>query len=95
MDAIRMDADDAESALARLIAPHDAPAEDEARTQLREIFASPADLEIHDGTLHVRIDALTAPRRSRALAGPCEDLTATESVYPGTDLRLIYSVTER
>jgi hypothetical protein len=95
MDAIRIATDNAESALARLIAPHDAPAEDEARTLLREIFASPADLEIHDGTLHVRIDALTAPRRSRALAGLCEELTATEAVYPGTDLTLVYSVTER
>jgi hypothetical protein len=95
MDAIRMATDNAESALARLIAPRYARAEDEARTLLREISASPADLEIHDGTLHVLVDALTAPRRSGALGGLCEDRTATETAYPGTDLRLIYSVKER
>ena len=95
MDAVRMATPNAESALARLIAPHYARAEDEARTLPREIFASPADLEIHDGTLHVRIDALPAPRRSRALAGLCEDRTATETAYPGTDLTLVHSVKER
>ena len=40
------------------------------------------------------MDALTAPRRSRALAGLCEDLTATETAYPGTHLTLVYSVKE-
>ena len=95
MDAIRMATDNAESALAPLISLHYARADDEARTLLRETFASPADLEIHDGTLRVRIDALTAPRRSGALAGLCEDLTATETAYPGTDRTLAYSIKER
>ena len=95
MDAIRMATYNAESALARMIAPHYARADDEARTLLREIYTSPADLEIHGDQLHVRIDPLTAPRRSRALAGLCKELTATETVYPGTHLTLVYSVKER
>lgn len=94
MDAIRMATYNAESALTRMIAPHYARADDEARTVLREVFTSPADLEICGDQLHVRIDPLTAPRRSRALAGLCEVLTATETVYPGTDLTLVYSVKE-
>jgi hypothetical protein len=32
------------------------------------------------------------PRRSRAVAGLCAELTATETTYPGTDLVLVYSV---
>ena len=39
-----MATDNAESALAPLISPHYARADDEARTLLRETFASPADL---------------------------------------------------
>jgi hypothetical protein len=39
----------------------------------------------------VRINTLLAPRRSRALAGFAE-LTDTETIYPGTDLVLVYSV---
>jgi transposase len=94
MDAIRMATYNAESALARLIAPHYARAEDDARTLLREIFKASADLEIEGDRLHVRILPLTAPRRTRALAGLCEELTATETLYPGTDLTLVYSVRE-
>jgi hypothetical protein len=40
----------------------------------------------------VRIHPLSAPRRTRALAGLCADLNATRTPYPGTDLTLVYSV---
>jgi len=94
MDAIRMATYNAESALARLIAPHYARAEDEARSLLHEIFRSSADLEIDGATLHVRIDPLSAPRRTRALAELCGELTVTATPYPGTNLTLAYSVKE-
>jgi hypothetical protein len=58
---------------------------------LREIFSSPADLHVLGKQLHVRINTLSAPWRSRALAGFAE-LTDTETIYPGTDLVLVYSV---
>ena len=91
-DAIRMAVYNAESALARLVAPHYRRADDEARTLLGEAFSSPADLEVIGDALHVRINPLSAPRRSRAIAGLCEALNATETNYPGTTLRLVYSV---
>ncbi len=91
-DAIRMATYNAESALARLLAPHYARAEDEARSLLREAFGAPGDLEVVGGELHVRIDPLSAPRRTAAIAGLCQDLTATKTCYPGTQLTLAYSV---
>ena len=91
-DAIRMATYNAESALARLLAPHYARADDEARSLLHEIFRSPADLQINGNQLHVRIHPLSAPRRTRALAGLCADLTATETTYPGTNLTLVYTI---
>ena len=93
-DAIRMATYNGESALARLLAPHYARAEDEARSVLREIFHSPADLQVVGHELHVGIKPLSAPRRTRALAGLCADLTATRTTYPGTDLTLVYAVAE-
>ena len=93
-DAVRMATYNAESGLARLIAPHYARAEDEARSLLREIYTSAGDLEVVGNELHVRITPLSAPRRTRALAGLCANLTETETLYPGTDLRLVYSVRE-
>jgi transposase-like protein len=92
MDAIRMATYNAESALSRLLGPHYARSDDEGRTLLREVFRSPADLEIVGEELHVRINTLSAPRRTRAIAALCEELTATETLYPGTDLKLIYTV---
>ncbi|MGI8685439.1 MAG: putative transposase [Acidimicrobiales bacterium] len=93
-DAIRMATYNAESALARLLAPHYCRAEDEARSLLREIFRSPADLRVVGHELHVGIKPLSAPRRTRALAGLCADLTATRTTYPGTDLTLVYAITD-
>jgi len=37
---------------------------------------------------------LSAPRRTRPIAALCQELTATKTIYPGTDLILVYSVKE-
>ncbi len=90
-DASRMATYNAESALARLLAPHYARADDEARTLLREAFRTPADLQIIGNELHVTLNPLTAPRRTRAINGLCNELTATRTLYPGTNLTLVYT----
>ncbi len=56
-------------ALARVLAPHYARADDEARSLPREAFAAPADLQVAGDELHVRIEPLSAPRRTRAVRG--------------------------
>jgi hypothetical protein len=91
-DAVRMATYNAESSLARLMAPHYARAEDEARSLLREIYKASGDIEVVGSELHVRVAPLSAKRRTRALEALCEELTATETAYPGTDLLLVYSV---
>jgi len=90
--AIRMSAYNAESALARLLRPHYARGEDEGRALLREAFTLSGDLQVVGDTLHVRLDPASAPRRSKAIAALCTELTATETAYPGTELTLAYSV---
>ena len=90
--AIRMSAYNTESTLARLLRPHYSRGEDEARALLREAFTLPGDLQITDTTLHVRLDPASAPRRSKALAALCAELTDTRTRYPGTDLVLAYSI---
>ena len=82
----------AESALVRLLAPHYKRAEDEARSLLREAFSAPADLEVVGDELHVRLNQLSAPRRSLAIAKLCRGLNETRTSYPGRNLRLVYSV---
>jgi len=90
--AIRMSAYNTESALARLLRPHYARGDDEARALLREAFTLSGDLQITGNTLHVRLDPASAPRRSTALAALCVELTDTATRYPGTDLTLAYSI---
>lgn len=91
-DAARMAAWNAEHALARALGPHHARAEDEAHSLLAEAFSASADLEIIGAELHVRLEPLSSPRRSRAIAALCTELTATETTYPGTNHRLVYTV---
>ena len=90
-DAIRMATYNAESALARALTPHYPRAQDEARSLLREAFRTPADLQIIGTELHVTITPLTAPRRTRAITALCNELTATRTRYPGTNLTLLYT----
>ena len=90
--AIRMSAYNSESALARLLRPHYARGQDEARALLREASTLTGDLQITNSTLHVRLDPASAARRSRALAALCAELSATNTHYPGTELTLAYSI---
>ena len=89
---VRMSAYNAESALARLLGPHYSRAADEGRALLREAFRTSGTLEVVGDYLEVRLNHLSAPRRTRALAALCDQLNQTETHYPGTDLVLRYSV---
>jgi len=92
--AIRMAAYNAETILARALDGHYARAGDEAYALIREALTTSGDITVHGGSLHVRLDPLTAPRRTRALAALCEQLSTTPARYPGTTLTLHYQVKE-
>jgi hypothetical protein len=90
--AIRMAAYNAETALARALHGHYARASDEAYALIREALTTSGDIRPHPGELVIRLDPLTAPRRTQALAALCDQLTAAGACYPGTDLVLRYEV---
>ena len=92
--AIRMAACNAETILARALNSCYARASDEAYALIREALHASGDITIHGSTLHIRLDPLSAPRRTRALAALCEQLTTTTTRYPGTRLVLHYEVKE-
>ena len=79
-----MSAYNTESSLARLLRPHSPRGKDDGRTLLREAFALSGDLQIIGTTLHVRLDPASAPRRRRALAALCAELTATATPAPNS-----------
>jgi hypothetical protein len=90
--AIRMAACNAETSLARAPDGHYARAGDEAYAMIREALAVSGDIQPGDGALLIRLDPLTAPRRTQALAALCDQLTAAGARYPGTNLILRYEV---
>ena len=89
-DAVRMATYNAGSALASLLAA-DQPA-DTAGSLLGETYRTPGDVRIVDDELRVCLEPLPARPRTRVVAALCADLTATKTPYPGTDLRLVYSM---
>jgi transposase len=94
-DLLKMVAYQAESDLVRLIAPHYARSDDEGRTLVQNILASPADLDVVDGELRVAVHPLSSEHRTRALVALCASLDARRLVFPGTTLRVRYSVTDQ
>jgi hypothetical protein len=90
--AIRMAAYNAETALARALHGHYARAGDEAYALIREALTTSGDIRPGNGQLLIRLDPLTAPRRTQALAALCDQLSQAQARYPGTDLVLRYEV---
>ena len=90
--AIRMAAYNAETTLARALDGHYARAGDEAYALIREALTTSGDICPGNGELLIRLDPLTAPRRTQALAALCDQLTAAGTRYPGTNLVLRYEV---
>ncbi len=90
--AIRMAACNAETTLARALDGHYARAGDEAYALIREALTVSGDITPGHGQLLIRLDPLTAPRRTQALAALCSQLTQARARYPGTDLVLRYDV---
>ena len=90
--AIRMAAYNAETILARALNGHYARVGDEAYALIREALTASGDIIPGPGTLTIRLDPLTAPRRTRATAALCEQLNTTQTRYPGTQLVLHYEI---
>ena len=82
------------------LAPHQNPGReklartDDARSLLRNLFCSEADLvpDLQQGVLRVHVHPMSNPRSNRAIAHLLEHLNAAEFPYPGTNLRLVYSI---
>ncbi len=90
--AIRMAAYNAETLLARGLDGHYARAGDEAYALIREALTTSGDICPGNGQLLIRLDPLTAPRRTQALAALCDQLNQAQACYPGTNLVLRYEV---
>ncbi len=93
-DTVKLVAYRAETALAMIVREKMSHA-DKARSLLRDLFRSDADIypDAAAGVLEVRLHTLANPRSNRAIQHLLDHLNAAEFVYPGTTLRLTYTLT--
>ena len=91
-DLLKMVAYQAEGDLLRLLAPHYRRTEQEGRTLLQSAFATAGDLEVTTTELRVALDPLSSPHKTRALAAVCDQLNASATLFPGTRLRMRFTL---
>jgi len=93
VDSIKMIAYRAETAMASIVSDLLARSDD-ARALLREIYRTEADIipDEEAGTLTVRLHHLTNRLSDQAAQDLARDLNSSETIYPGTNLRLNYEL---
>jgi hypothetical protein len=93
LDTVKMIAYRAETALVGIVREALSRADD-ARSLVRDLFRREADLvpDAAADRIQVRVHAFSNPRLNRAIGHLLEHLNAAESTYPGTRLRLTYTL---
>jgi transposase len=89
---LKMVAYQTESDLFRAVSPHYRRAQDEGRTLIQSALASAADLDVTQDELRVTLAPMSSPHRTRAIAALCEELNRTDTMFPGSSLRLRYAI---
>jgi hypothetical protein len=92
LHTFRMVADRAELALLELIRPHFEEWRHEGRSLVRAILHSPGNIQLTSSELHIQIAPQASPYKTRALQALCDQLTSMQVVYPGSNLRMCFSV---
>ena len=93
INTIKLIAYRAETSMASLLRDKLNP-EDDTRALLRQIYETEIDLvpNLQTNTLTVRLHHLTQAAHDQAVRHLCEELNATETIFPGTDLKLVYKL---
>jgi hypothetical protein len=68
--------------------------DDDARSLLRSLYRTEADLlpDDHAGTLTVRVHHQASRCADEVIRHLCHELNQTETIFPGTTLRLVYEL---
>ncbi|MFQ5931578.1 MAG: putative transposase [Nitrospiraceae bacterium] len=66
----------------------------DARALLRQVYGTEVDLKpnLQENTLTVRLHHLTQAAHDEAIRHLCRQLNETETIFPGTELKLIYEL---
>jgi hypothetical protein len=96
VDTIKMVAYRAETAMVQIVRQK-MTRHDDARSLLRAIYSTEIDLipDPQAKTLTIRLHPLANAASDLAVQHLCAEINATETLFPGTDLRLIYQSVSR
>jgi hypothetical protein len=94
IDTLKLLAYRAETSMASLLREHLARGGDDARALLRQIFQTEADLipDLAANTLTVSLHHLTQTAHDQAVEQMLANLNATQTVFPGTTLTLVFKL---
>ena len=93
IDTIKIIAYRAETAMAHIVREQlNAHHQDEARALIRDLCTTPADLvpDEQAKTLTITLHSLATAKNNAAVAHLCAELNATQTLYPGTDLLMVF-----
>jgi hypothetical protein len=93
VDTIKMIAYRAETAMAQIVRQK-MTRHDDARSLLRAIYSTEVDIipDEQAKTLTIRLHPLANTSSDEAIRHLCDEINATETQFPGTDLRLLYEL---
>jgi len=93
IDTIKLIAYRAETSMASLLADKLSRHED-TRALLRQIYETEIDLvpDLETKTLTVRLHHLSQAAHDEAVRHLCNELNATETIFPGADMKLVYKL---
>lgn len=82
----------AETALSNILMEHYKKAENEKRTLIKEIIFTKADIkpDFKNNQLEVNLHSMATPMKNQIVSQICEELNQTETIFPGTTLKITY-----
>ena len=93
-NVLKMVAYQIESELVERLRPHYARVDDEGRTLIQTALQSAAAIEPGKNELRITLARLSSDHRSKAIAALCQYLNQSNTVFPGTDLCMHFSVAQ-
>jgi hypothetical protein len=84
----------AETSLVGLLSPHYKRANQEIRMLIKAIIETPIDMEVDNQKQELRISLypLSNQRSNEAVSKICDTVNRTNTIYPGTNLRLFFKI---
>jgi hypothetical protein len=93
-NVLKMVAYQIESELVERLRPHYARIDDEGRTLIQTALQSAAAIEPGKNELRITLAPLSSEHRSKAITALCRDLNQSNTVFPGTNLRMHFAVAQ-